>query len=221
MRLKDRLLLAVAPPLAALIIRLLHLSIRPKTFGREHLEGCWSRGENPILSLWHDQLLLMVMGYPGDRIRVLISASKDGELLARVMQCFGIDAIRGSSTRGGRKAFKELVATASEPIDLAITPDGPQGPRHQLKDGVIALARVSRRPVLPLTFVCSRGHRFASWDRFLLPFPFSRGAFFYGKPVYFDPEQGTEHFRECLRQAMDDNLSAASTYLENQGVSAV
>jgi lysophospholipid acyltransferase (LPLAT)-like uncharacterized protein len=221
MRLKDRLLILFAPPLASFIIRLLHLSIRPKIIGREHLEGCWGRGENPILSFWHDQLLLMVLGYPGKSIRILISASKDGELIARVMKSFGFEAIRGSSTRGGRKAFKELVATAKEPIDLAITPDGPQGPRHHLKDGVVALARVSKRPVLPLTFVCSRGHRFASWDRFLMPFPFARGIYLYGEPVYYDPERGTDHFRESLQLAMDANLKAATAYLENKGVSAI
>lgn len=221
MRLKDRILISLAPSLASSIVRLLHLSIRPKTFGLEHIEGCWERNENPILTFWHDQLLLMVLGYPGKSIRILISASKDGELIARVMKCFGFEAIRGSSTRGGRKAYKELVMTAKEPIDLAITPDGPQGPRHQLKDGVVALARVSNRPVLPLTFVCSRGHRFASWDKFLLPFPFASGVYLYGKPIYYEDGEGAECFRERLQCAMDDNLKTAAAYLENQGVSAV
>ena len=221
MRLKDRLLLLLAPPLASWIIRLIHFSIRPPILGREHLEGCWARGEYPILSFWHDQILLMVLGYPGKNVRILISASKDGELIARVMKCFGFEAIRGSSTREGRKAFMEMVRAAKEPVDLVITPDGPQGPRRELKEGVLALARVSKRPVLPLCFVCSRGHRFASWDRFLLPYPFSRGVYRYGEPLYFAENEEMEDFRRRLQAAMDENLKAAAAELEKQGAAAV
>lgn len=221
MRLADRVLVAFAPPLAALLIRLLHLSLRTEVLGAERLLNEWQRGQNVIISFWHDQLLMMALGYPGKQARILISASKDGELIARVMRRFGQDAVRGSSSRGGRAAFKYLVQLASEPTDLVITPDGPKGPRHQLKDGVVQLARLTGRPVIPMAFVCSRGHRFASWDRFLFPFPFARGVYSFGEAVCYRRDESTADFRARIEQAMNHNLRTAEEYLEARGETAV
>lgn len=221
MRFKDRLLLLAAPLLAALIIRLLHLTIRTEFVGEEYPRSFWQRGEQVILSFWHDQLLLMVLGYRGPLAKILISPSKDGELIARVMGYFGQEAVRGSSSRGGRAAFKALLSLAKEKVDLVITPDGPKGPRHQLKEGVIQLARLSGRPVIPMAFVCSRGHRFGSWDRFLLPYPFGRGVYAFGEPVYYNKAEGAEAFRERLEAAMELNQQRAAARLEVFGVSAV
>jgi hypothetical protein len=163
----------------------------------------------------------MVQGYRGPGARILISASKDGELIARTMRCFGQGAVRGSSTRGGRSAFKAMMALADEPFDLVITPDGPKGPRHQIKPGVVQLARLTGRPVIPMAFVCSRGHRFASWDRFLLPYPFSRGVYAFGEPVVYRKGEDAEGFRARLQHAMDKNVLRARSRLEKPGVSAV
>jgi lysophospholipid acyltransferase (LPLAT)-like uncharacterized protein len=217
----DRFLLAVAPWLAAGIIRLLRTLMRIEFVGEEEPRRFWERREHVILAFWHDQLLLMVTGYRGPGAKILISASKDGELIARTMRYFGQEAVRGSSTRGGRAAFKELLALAKEPFDLVFTPDGPKGPRHTIKEGVVQLARMTGRPVIPMAFACSRGHRFASWDRFLLPFPFSRGVFSFGPPVHYDAGEATGDFQARLQRAMEANDQRARAYLEAQGVSAV
>ncbi len=221
MTLGDRFLLAVGPWLASGIIRLLYKLNRIDYVGADIPQQLWRRGEHIIISFWHDQLLLMAMGYHGPGSKILISASKDGELIARVMRYFGQDAVRGSSSRGAKAAFKELVALAKEEVDLVITPDGPKGPRHELKDGVVQLARLSGRPVVPMAFVCSSGHRFASWDKFLLPFPFGRGVFAFGEPVSFDREEGVDLFRERLLASMSANQKQAEARLEEYGVSAV
>lgn len=221
MRLGDRLLVTIGPFLASFIIRLLYLFNRIDFVGEEHPQSIWQRGEHLILSFWHDQLFLMIKGYRGPGTKILISASKDGELIARVMSYFGQQAVRGSSSKGGRAAFKELISLAKEDIDLVITPDGPKGPRHELKDGIVQLARLGGRPVVPMAFVCSRGHRFASWDKFLLPFPFGRGVYSFGEPVYFDRDEGVEHFRQRLGEAMELNQQQAKRRLEGYGVSAV
>jgi len=221
MRLRDRLLIHLAPFFAALIIRLLYLCIRPEFIGEEYPRSFWRRGEQVILSFWHDQLLLMVMGYHGPKAKVLISPSKDGELIARTISYFGQEAVRGSSSRGGRAAFKEMIKLAEEQVDFVFTPDGPKGPRHELKDGVMQLARLTGRPVVPWAFACSSGHRFKSWDRFLLPSPFGRGVFSFGEPVYFSKEEGAERFRERLQEAMRLNQERAEARLEEFGVSAV
>ncbi|WP_020675692.1 lysophospholipid acyltransferase family protein [Geopsychrobacter electrodiphilus] len=221
MRLGDRLLVWFAPPLAVVIIRLLHLTLRCQVLGQERLTQQWEKGQNVILSFWHDQLLMMALGYPGKKSRILISASKDGELIARVMRFFGQDAVRGSSNRGGREAFKHLLKIASEPTDLVITPDGPKGPRHQIKDGVVQLARLTGRPVIPMSFVASRGHRFASWDRFLLPYPLARGVYSFGEPVFYVRGETTEVFRGRIEQAMKVNQRTAEEGLEAKGETAV
>ena len=221
MKLKDRLLLTLVPPLAALIIRLLHLSIKTETLGEENISSFWQQDERVIIPFWHDQLLLMVFGYPGKGAKLLISVSKDGELLARTMKYFQQETVRGSSSRGGRAAFREMLNLCKEDADLVLTPDGPKGPRHELKDGVVQLARMSKRAVVPLAFACSRGHRFASWDRFLFPYPFSRGVYAFGEPVFFDQDEGVEVFRERLLQSISENQQRVEARLEGYGVSAV
>jgi lysophospholipid acyltransferase (LPLAT)-like uncharacterized protein len=158
----DWLLLNMVPPAASLLIRLLRSLIRIDFVGEEHPRLLWQQNESVIIAFWHDQLLLMVQGYRGPGAKILISSSKDGELIARTMRYFGQGAVRGSSNRGGRRAFKALLELSREPVDLVITPDGPKGPRHTVKDGIVQLARISRRPVIPMAFAVSRGHRFAS-----------------------------------------------------------
>jgi len=219
--LSDRLLLKFAPPLAAGVIRSLSRSLRIDWLGLEDLQAVWQQGENVILAFWHDQLLLMAQGYPGQGARILISPSTDGELIARTMACFGHQAVRGSSSRDGGKALMGLVRMAREPFDLVITPDGPKGPPHEVKGGVAQLARLTGRPVVPMTFCCSRGHRFASWDRFLLPFPFCRGVFSFGNAVRHESGEDMDVFRQRIQAAMDENLRRAQAHLEGCGVSAV
>jgi len=221
MKVGDRLLLTLVPPVAALLIRLLYRLNRMEYLGEEQLRGFWQRGEQVILPYWHEQTMLMVFAYRGPKVNVLISASKDGELLARTMRFFNIDAVRGSSSRGGRAAFRALVALGREEVDLVLTPDGPRGPRQQLKDGVIQLARLTGRPVIPMAFCCSRGFRFSSWDRFLFPLPFGRGIYAFGEPLHFLKDEGVDGFRERLRQAMEMVQQQAQARLEELGVSAV
>jgi lysophospholipid acyltransferase (LPLAT)-like uncharacterized protein len=207
--------------MAAAIIRLLHFSLRVEIIGEEKLQEYWARGEQVILSFWHDQLLLMVKGYRGPGAKILISASKDGELIARTMACFGQGAVRGSSSRGGRAAFRALMDLAPEPVYLFFPPDGPNGPRHQIKEGVVQLARLTGRPVVPMAFVCSLGHRFSSWDRFLLPFPFGRAVFSFGEPLRFGKGDEPDRFAEVLQRAMEENVVRAAARLGEHGVSAV
>ncbi len=163
----------------------------------------------------------MAKAYRGPGAKILISASKDGELIARTMQYFGQGAVRGSSSRGGRAAFRALIVQAREPVDLVITPDGPKGPRHQLKEGVVQLTRLTGRPVIPMAFACSRGHRFGSWDRFLFPFPFARGVFAYGAPVHWMAEESPVSFQSRLQQAMEETERRARARLEKHGISPV
>jgi lysophospholipid acyltransferase (LPLAT)-like uncharacterized protein len=219
--LADRLLLKAGPWLAAKVIRLVHAGLRIETIGDGPLRELWAARRHAILAFWHDQLFLMAAGYRGPGAAVMISASKDGELIARTMDYFGIGSIRGSSTRGGRAAFREMLGLAGEPLDLVFTPDGPKGPRHQVKEGVVQLARLTGRPVVPMAFACSRGHRFGSWDRFLLPLPPGRGVFSFGEPLFFSKDDDMNNFRQRVQQAMEANDLAARERLKEYDLSAV
>jgi len=219
-RLLEFLLIHLAPPLAVVCIHLIYLCSRKDIVVEPEVEQMWERGEKMVLSIWHDQLLLMAKAYT-HKAQILISASRDGELIARTMAYMGQKAVRGSSSRGGSSAFKQLLRLAREPYDLVITPDGPRGPRHEIKEGVVHLARLSKRAVVPMTMACSRGHRFASWDRFLLPYPFGRLVFVYGKPLYFFKDESAEDFHHRLSTAMDICAAQARDKLETHGLSAV
>ena len=217
----DWLLLNVVPFLASLIIRALYRLNRIEHFGGEHVQTCHRQNKGIIYVSWHDQLLLMVKGVSSHGAKILISSSKDGEIIARIMGYFGHEAVRGSSTRGGKAAFRKMLKLAKGSADMGITPDGPKGPRHQVKPGVVQLARLSGRLTLPIAFACSRGHRFHSWDHFLLPFPFGRGVFVIGEPLKYDHGKDPEYFRLRLTEAMAETCRQAREYIEEHGVSAV
>jgi lysophospholipid acyltransferase (LPLAT)-like uncharacterized protein len=219
-RILETLLIHLAPPLAVLCIHLIYLSSRKEIVVDPQVEQMWKREEKMILSLWHDQLLLMGKAYT-HKAQILISASRDGELIARAMAYMGQKAVRGSSSRGGSAAFKQMLRLAREPYDLVITPDGPRGPRHEIKEGVVHLARLSKRAVVPMSMACSRGHRFASWDRFQLPYPFGRLVFVYGEPLYFSADESTHDFHLRLSAAMDACTIQARNKLESHGLSAL
>lgn len=217
----DKILLNVAPWLAARAVRWIYRTMKSEVIGEEELRKLWSEDRHVILATWHDQLLMMPLGYAGPGAKTLISHSKDGELIARVVEYFGVGAVRGSSSRGGKAAFLELVRLSREPLDLGITPDGPKGPRHQLKEGVVQLAKISGRPIVPLAFVCSKGHRFQSWDRFLLPYPWCRAVYCYGTPLYYDENETIDDFQSRVQLALDDNTRRAGECLNQYGLSAV
>lgn len=219
--LADKFLLGVAPWLAARIINGLHKCLQPEMIGADRIKHLWADGQPVILAFWHDQLLLMAKGYCGQGAKTLISASTDGELISRTVAYFNIGSVRGSSNRGGRGAFKALADLSSGPQDLVLTPDGPKGPRHRLKGGVAQLARISGRPVVPTAFACSRGHRFQSWDSFLLPYPWGKAVYIYGEPLVYGQNETMDDFLARLQAAMDATNRKAGDYLEQYGLSAV
>ncbi len=215
------------PWFTSVIIRLIHLTMRTEYLGEEHPRSIWEKEGNFILAFWHDQLFLMAPGYKGAQLkrkvgtRILISQSKDGELIARTMEFLGLGAVRGSSNRGGREALREMVKMAKEPDDIVFTPDGPKGPRHQAKIGVAQISKVTGRSVVPIAFVASRGARFRSWDKFLFPYPFSRGVYSFGEPLSIEADEETDSFLKRIEESMLQNTERAAARLETYGLSAV
>jgi lysophospholipid acyltransferase (LPLAT)-like uncharacterized protein len=174
---------------------------------RHHLETLERGGRNYILAFWHGRLLMMPYCYRRGRIAILISRNKDGELIARTMGWFGHGSIRGSSSRGGRAALKSAVRRLRQGWDLGFTPDGPRGPRHRVQRGVIQAARLGRVPIVPVAFAACPARTFDSWDRFLVPRPFSRGIFLYGEPMEVPRDADPDQVESC-RVELETRLRA-------------
>ena len=171
--------LTVLPPVAAAVIRALGRSMRIETRGHEHIDQLYREGKRVIIAFWHARQLMMPLTYRGTLAHILISQHQDGEIIARIVERFGFRAVRGSSTRGGVEALRELIRLGRSGVDLVVTPDGPKGPAQVAKIGVIQLARVSKLPIIPLAFSCSKKNFFrvgiASWSRALDPAAYSFG----------------------------------------------
>ncbi|MBN1255427.1 MAG: lysophospholipid acyltransferase family protein [Deltaproteobacteria bacterium] len=128
--------------------------------------------------------------YGGGGLKILTSRHRDGELITRTVRHFGLETVRGSSTRGGIAGIKGLARALLEGYDVAIAPDGPRGPRHKVQSGIIQLARMSDRPIFSFTFSASLRKVLATWDQFLIPLPFSHGVFIWGDPIWVGPTAG-------------------------------
>jgi lysophospholipid acyltransferase (LPLAT)-like uncharacterized protein len=147
---------SLLPPVAALVLRGLARSMRCETRGHEAVDALYREGRHIVLAFWHAQQLMIPIGYRGTGSHVLISRHGDGEIIARIIARFGHEAVRGSSTRGGAEALRALIKLGRSGRDVVVTPDGPKGPRHVAKLGVIQLARVTGLPIVPLAFACSK-----------------------------------------------------------------
>ncbi len=170
-----------------------------------------------IYCIWHNRLALCMAAYKGyiqprteaRGLVALISASKDGGLLAGVLECFGVQPVRGSSSRRGPQALLELTSWAERGYDLSITPDGPRGPCYVLQEGAMSLAQLTGLPVVPVSFHAHWKIRLKSWDSFQIPLPFSRCDMFFAKPIRV-PREASDAEREQLRQELENDLKAIS-----------
>ncbi|HEX3419917.1 MAG TPA: lysophospholipid acyltransferase family protein [Candidatus Udaeobacter sp.] len=163
--------------------------------------------ENYIGALWHNRLLIfplvLRLFFPNRRGAALISASRDGDLLTDAIRRFGYAVIRGSSSRLGASAILQLTEELASGRDVVITPDGPRGPVYELGPGIIFLAQKSGASVLPMSLEYSRYWRLGSWDRFIIPQPFSKVRVFISRPHHVNPTGTPEEF-EAQRLLVQD-----------------
>jgi lysophospholipid acyltransferase (LPLAT)-like uncharacterized protein len=140
----------------------------------------------------------------------LVSASRDGAFLAAILERFGVQPVRGSSSRRGPQALLELRTWAARGYDLAITPDGPRGPRYVVQEGVMSLAQITGLPIVPASYHLSWKIRLKSWDGFQIPLPFSRCEVFSGRIIHV-PREATDAEREELRKQLETELRTISS----------
>ena len=204
------LLPAIAPMVAATIVRALGRSLRLTVTGLDRVLPAWQEHRPLIYALWHGRLLMipwlsarLTAAHGARTIRVLASRSRDGELIARYVRRFGLETIRGSSSRGGAAALRALAAALRHGDDVVVAPDGPRGPRQRVQPGVIAVAAISGVPVVPLAFAAHPARALATRDRFLVPAPFARGALVIGAPIAVSRDEAREAAARRVEAAID------------------
>jgi hypothetical protein len=209
---KKRLAAGLLGNLIYYLLRLLRMTMRIRIVGGEIPQAYHDRGEGLIGIFWHSRLILPVFAYKGNGFHVLISSHGDGEIIGTVMKKFGHKLVRGSSSKGGKEAFKEMVRLAKENCDIGITPDGPRGPAEMVKPGVATLACLTKMSVIPMAYSCSRAKRLASWDRFMFPYPFSRAVFIWGDALSCHDGERPDEFRQRLEDALKEVTARADGY---------
>ncbi len=193
----------------AWLVRLWHLTLRVERINTAVFTDPQLRAKRPVIMLWHDEIFPLIPAHAGERMACVVSQSKDGEILAAALKSFGFMSVRGSSSRGGMRALIAAKRVMDEQgVGVIFTVDGPRGPRHKVKPGAIFLARHAGSPIVPVRAVMSRTKVFhRAWDKFQLPWPFSKCTIIYGDPVVLpDPgDDPAEMQRQCeqLEQIMN------------------
>ena len=194
----------------AAILRALFLTLRLRIEDRSGI----LKEESPrpsLICFWHNRILGITYAfdrlYPKNRlgVTVLTSPSRDGEILAQLVAAFGMGSVRGSSSRRGSRALLELVRLVRLGRDIAITPDGPRGPRYSLGPGVIQLAQSTGARILPVHATFQRALRMKTWDGFIIPLPFSTISVTIDTPIEI-PETLTDAEFESARKQLEDLL---------------
>ena len=218
---KKKLVAWLGPSLAYWTITVLGWTMKFEEVRPEIPRAFQEKGIFGIGAFWHGRMLMMPMIYRGRKLSFLVSPHRDGQVIGRALERFGYHAILGSTSRKGFAAFKQMLRATLGGSDIAITPDGPRGPRYRVQIGVIELAKLTGGPVVPLAFSASRKKLFKTWDQFLLPFPFSKGVFVWGEPVIVNPKGDRAHLEEqriLLEKRLNELTEEADHYFNPENL---
>jgi hypothetical protein len=216
MRIRGQVMDRAIAAFAVLVFRGLFKTLRLQFHTAESTNPYTINGDDRfIYCVWHDQLLIPIFGGKHRHTAALVSRNQDGSFVAAGLRSAGIVPIRGSSSRGGAQAMRQLLREA-EGKHIVMTPDGPRGPRRELSSGVVFLAAHSGRAIVPTAFTCERGWRFGTgWTDLLVPKPFSKVHLLTGEPIRISPDtsrlnQEVERVQSAMRELNDrgDQLAA-------------
>lgn len=198
------------PPMIYGLLRATERTIRWVEVNPEPARDLWQRRHQLILAFWHNRMLMAPFFYRGRGLDILISRHTDGELIRRVMSFFGFGSVRGSTTRGGTRAFREMLRSVKQGKDIVITPDGPRGPRYVVQRGIVELAWRTGLPIVAVTYSTKHCFQCPSWDGLILPRPFTQGIFIWDHPLWVDPRADALQ-RESLRQHLQQRMRRITT----------
>jgi lysophospholipid acyltransferase (LPLAT)-like uncharacterized protein len=215
--------------LAAQYIRLVWATGRWEIRNGATPERFWRADEPFIIGFWHGRLLILPAMWPRtSKISMLISMHRDGELIAKAISYFGHGTVRGSAAkagstkdRGGAAALRGMLKALKAHEYVGITPDGPRGPRMRATEGIVTVARVSGAPIIPCSYSARTRYVLGTWDRFVIPLPFTRGVIVWGEPIHVARDADAAAL-ETARLAVEAGLNAVTNLADDaMGVAAI
>ena len=198
--------LAVAPPVAATVLRAWFATCRLRVHGRERMEEAVREHGAAIAAFWHYSFLYLFYHLRAYSAAVMVSSSRDGEYIARLARQFNHLPVRGSSNQRGFRALREMVELMHQGSSAGIVADGSQGPARRAQSGAILMASKSGRPILPMAWATDRSIAINSWDRTLIPKPFATIVLHHGEPL-FVPTPVSHAEVEVFRQELETRLN--------------
>jgi len=217
--LRQRAALACIGPAATGVMRANHVTHRTEVIGAAHLENLVRTRGQLLLAIWHEVLGMAITHHAGAGFHTLTSYSYDGELAARIVRWSGLEACRGSSSRGGGEGLAELVKAGQKGASAGLTLDGPRGPRRESKPGIALLSARTGIPILPNAFAAAPAWRMRSWDRFYFPKPFAHVVCAYSEPIMPPADESPESI-EATRAETERALRELTANIESRlGVS--
>ena len=175
----------------AFYIHLVFFTSNVNLKNRRNIDSVLNKKKSFIYSFWHDQLLMCPLTWDSkSEIKVLISKHRDGDIISKVISILGFGSIRGSTNqpkknknKGSLKALRQIIKSLNNDISIGISPDGPKGPRHKVSDGIIQIARLSKKEIIPVGIGFKKKWILNTWDRFIIPKIFNEICFVWGKPI--------------------------------------
>jgi hypothetical protein len=198
----------ILPPIIWFIIQLWCRTIRTKILNPELDKKFRTEPGRAVLTLWHSHLFYLTYHYRGNpHLCIFVSPSSDGDLIANVGKMFGYKVVRGSSFKNTIPGTRDCIKLLRREYKVGVIADGSRGPRHQAQPGTVQLSRITNSPVYALTWYANFKYEFSSWDKFILPLPFSKVTLNFGSPIILPPDAD----KETIQQKQDE-----LTHLLNQ-----
>ena len=197
---KNFMVTKVVPFFLQLFVRFVYFTNK-KVFHHPKID----QNEPFVVAFWHGELLMQPFNYQklkkNGKVSAMISEHKDGEAITKTVEYLGIHSVRGSSSKGGAKALISAIKEIKSGDDVAITPDGPRGPRHSVADGIVAIHKKANAKILVFNCKCTKYWQFNSWDKFIIPKPFGTLEFFISEPLDVSHLENDEA-KEIIRDKM-------------------
>jgi lysophospholipid acyltransferase (LPLAT)-like uncharacterized protein len=198
----------------SLFIRILGATWRIEWRGEEHLERARRMSARVIYAFWHGRLLVLSFSHRHRKIQVLASEHADGDLMGRTIEWLGFGHLKGSSSRGGARALRELSQVLKDGLEVGLTVDGPRGPRGVMQQGAVELSRLTDSVIVPVSNSARPRRLFSSWDRFQLPGIFARVVVSYGEPLLVGADADSEE-RQRLKSTLEVRLNSLTAELDS------
>jgi lysophospholipid acyltransferase (LPLAT)-like uncharacterized protein len=196
----------ILPYLGLLAVKILHSTYRIKIINGSIENEILKSGKSPIYISWHQRFFPGIMFLSGRKpIAIIVSLSKDGDLISKIIELMGWHPVRGSSSKGGARALRIVNEIVKEGYSLGHIVDGPRGPVGEVKPGLLSIARASGMPILPTIISAERKWTFGSWDKFIIPKPFSKIIIKFDKTIFI-PENTDKKILESNRIELQSKL---------------